>query len=60
MDSLYEDLFLYLDYDRDGTVDVSELQEGLEDLGVIQTQVGVRKLRMMSAPGPLERPPEAD
>ncbi|XP_069862268.1 mitochondrial adenyl nucleotide antiporter SLC25A24 isoform X2 [Dipodomys merriami] len=36
MDAIYGDLFWYLDGDENGSLDLSEFQEGLQDLGVKQ------------------------
>lgn len=51
MDSLYKDLFWYLDHDEEGAVDFFEFQEGLQDLGVTHSleddEVGFMKLRLV-------------
>ncbi|XP_007528343.1 mitochondrial adenyl nucleotide antiporter SLC25A24 isoform X2 [Erinaceus europaeus] len=36
MDTLYQDLFWLLDYNDDGVLDMQELQEALEDLGLLE------------------------
>lgn len=64
MDSLYEDLFWYLDHDEDGALDFFEFQEGLQDLGVSHSleddEVGFMKAQIDMGSGPLERAPEAE
>ncbi|ELW65321.1 Calcium-binding mitochondrial carrier protein SCaMC-1 [Tupaia chinensis] len=44
MDTLYGDLFWFLDQDEDGILDISEFQEGLEDLGVMQSLEEEKKI----------------
>ncbi|XP_076976179.1 mitochondrial adenyl nucleotide antiporter SLC25A24 isoform X2 [Tamandua tetradactyla] len=44
MDSLYQDLFWFLDQDESGNLDISELQDGLQDLGVPQARDRGKKI----------------